>query len=199
MWPDFYEGVQFSQDPAALEQIFRQGVPSPNAFDTEVNVAAVSALFDEIGPGILVTHSASGSQGWYTALRNPIVKAMVSLEPGGDFPFPEGEEIMPGSGITGTLPLVDFEKLTQIPIVIYYGDNIPDEPSTNPGQEQWRNFLQVARWWAEVVNSQGGDVTVVHLPEIGIKGNTHFPMSDLNNAQIADKMSEFLSTKKLDE
>ena len=42
------------------------------------------------------------------------------------------------------------------------------------------------------MNRRGGDVTVVHLPEIGIRGNTHFPMSDLNNAQIADQMSRFL-------
>jgi hypothetical protein len=48
------------------------------------------------------------------------------------------------------------------------------------------------------VNSRGGDVTVVHLPEIEIKGNTHFPMSDLNNAQIADEMSKFLAARKLD-
>jgi hypothetical protein len=39
---------------------------------------------------------------------------------------------------------------------------------------------------------------LVHLPEIGIRGNTHFPFSDLNNVQIADLMSEFLKTKNLD-
>lgn len=49
-----------------------------------------------------------------------------------------------------------------------------------------------------MVNHHGGDVTLVHLPEIGIRGNTHFPMSDLNNLQIADQMSKFLSEKKLD-
>ena len=38
----------------------------------------------------------------------------------------------------------------------------------------------------------------IHLPEIGIRGNTHFPMSDMNNLQIADQMSKFLSEKKLD-
>jgi len=48
------------------------------------------------------------------------------------------------------------------------------------------------------VNRRGGDVIVVHLPEIGIRGNTHFPMSDTNNLQIADEMSKFLSEKKLD-
>jgi len=38
----------------------------------------------------------------------------------------------------------------------------------------------------------------VHLPEIGIRGNPHFPFSDLNNQQIADLMSQFLKTKGLD-
>jgi hypothetical protein len=49
-------------------------------------------------------------------------------------------------------------------IVIYYGDNIPDKPSVNPGQEQWRIFFEIAKWWRHVVNRHGGDVTVVHLP-----------------------------------
>jgi len=39
---------------------------------------------------------------------------------------------------------------------------------------------------------------VVHLPEIGIRGNTHFPFSDLNNLEIADQMSKFLTEKHLD-
>ena len=33
---------------------------------------------------------------------------------------------------------------------------------------------------------------------IGIRGNTHFPMSDLNNLEIADHLSEFLKKKGLD-
>jgi hypothetical protein len=41
-------------------------------------------------------------------------------------------------------------------------------------------------------------VTVVHLPEHGIRGNTHFPFSDLNNVQVADEVSRFLSDKGLD-
>jgi hypothetical protein len=41
-------------------------------------------------------------------------------------------------------------------------------------------------------------VTVVHLPEIGIRGNTHFPFSDLNNVEIADQVSKFLTEKGLD-
>ena len=44
-----------------------------------------------------------------------------------------------------------------------------------------------------------GDVTVIHLPEIGIKGNTHFPFSDLNNIEIADLLSDWLKEKGLDQ
>jgi hypothetical protein len=68
----------------------------------------------------------------------------------------------------------------------------------NPGQDQWRVRLTMARLWRDAVNRRGGDVTVVHLPEIGIRGNTHFPFSDLNNADVADQMSKFLRDKGLD-
>ncbi|MCW3485156.1 alpha/beta hydrolase [Chitinophaga nivalis] len=203
VWPDFYSGVQFSKDPEALNQFFRQTTPNIGPYNPEVNMDAVSALFNKIGDGILVTHSQSGGLGWRTALKNPHIKAIVSYEPGGDFIFPEGEapdSILLGGRIIrpATVTLQEFQALTRIPIVIYYGDNIPDSPSTNPGQEQWRVFLAVARRWRDVVNRYGGDVTLVHLPEIGIHGNTHFPFSDLNNMQIADHLSAFLRQKGLD-
>jgi hypothetical protein len=203
VWPDFYSGVQFSKDPEALNQFYRQMVPNTGPYDPKVNIEAVSALFDRIGKGILVTHSQSGGPGWLEAMKNQNVKAVISFEPGGDFVFPEGE--VPGNiqlaGRTITPPSVtlsEFMKLTKIPIIIYYGDNIPDQPSTNPGQEQWRAFLAIARQFCKVINSHGGNATVVHLPEIGIKGNTHFIMSDLNNIQVADLLSSWLKEKGLD-
>jgi hypothetical protein len=141
--------------------------------------------------------------GWLTAIKNQNVKAIVSYEPGSGFLFPEGEVPLPMPSAGGTLeavgvPLSGFMKLTKIPIVIYYGDNIPDKPSANPGADGWRVRLAMARLWRDAVNKHGGDVTVVHLPEAGIKGNTHFPFSDLNNLQIADLMSKWLKDKKLD-
>ena len=56
----------------------------------------------------------------------------------------------------------------------------------------------MARLWVEAVNRHGGETRLVHLPEVGIRGNTHFLMSDLNNVQIADQVSRFLAEKKLD-
>jgi hypothetical protein len=201
-WPNFYPGVQFSRDPEALNQFFRQMVPNTGPYDVQVNTESVSALFSKIGPGILVTHSQSGGLGWRTAIKNRNVRAIVAYEPGFDFPFPEGEVPPPmtlgGRALSAvTVPQSEFMLLTKIPIVIYYGDNIPEKPSVNPGQEQWRIFLEMARRWRDVVNRHGGDVTLVHLPEIGIRGNTHFLFSDLNNLEIADQMSKFLEKKGL--
>ena len=204
VWPDFFPGVQFSRDPEALNQFFRQMVPNTGPYDAEVNSDAVSALFTRVGPGILVTHSQSGALGWRTAAKSASVRAIVSYEPGGDFPFPRGESPAPVPFGRATfkpveVPMSDFLALTKIPIIICYGDNIPESPTDTPGPEQWRVFLQVARLWRDAVNRHGGDVTVVHLPEIGIRGNTHFLMSDLNNAQIADHLSQYLAQKRLDQ
>jgi len=202
IWPDYFEGVQFSRDSAALNQYFRQMTPNIGPIDINVNTEAVSELFDKIGQAILVTHSHSGGMGWITAIKNQNVKAIVSYEPGSGFVFPEGEVPPPLHSSGGILeaaavPLADFMKLTKIPIIIYYGDNIPEKPNPNPGQDGWRARLEMARLWRDAVNRHGGDVTVVHLPEAGMKGNTHFPFSDLNNIEIANLMSEWLKDKDL--
>jgi hypothetical protein len=178
-------------------------IPDTGPFDGKVVTDAVSALFDKTGPGILVTHSHSGGFGWRAAIQNRNIRAIVSYEPGSGFIFPEGEVPPPMPSSAGPLeavgvPLAEFLLLTKIPIVVYYGDNIPTEPSANPGQDNWRVRLAMVKLWADAVNRRGGDVTVVHLPAIGIRGNTHFPFSDLNNLQIADLMSEFLERKGLD-
>jgi len=203
IWPDFFPGVQFSREPEALNQYFRQIAPDTGPLDPALNSEAVTALFKMIGPGILVTHSHAGGMGWRVAAKTSNVRAIASYEPGSGFIFPEGEvpPVMQSSG--GPLqavgvPLAEFMPLTQIPIIIFYGDYIPSQPAGNPGQDGWRVRLAMARLWRDAVNRRGGDVTVVHLPEMGIRGNTHFPFSDLNNLQIADELSKFLSAKKLD-
>lgn len=203
IWPDYFPGVQFPQDSASLEQYFRQMTPDTGPIDIDLNSDAVAALFGKIGQGILVTHSHSGGMGWLTAIKSRNVRAIVAYEPGSNFIFPNGEVPFPIPSSAGPMeangvPLPEFMMLTKIPIVIFYGDNIPDKPTANPGQDQWRIRLAMARLWRDAVNRRGGDVTVVHLPEIGVRGNTHFPMSDLNNARIAGLMSDWLAKKGLD-
>ncbi len=102
-WPELFAGVQFSRDPRALEQYFRQMVPDTGPFDAKVVTDAVSALFDKIGPAVLVTHSHSGGLGWTVAMKNRNVRAVVSYEPGSGFVFPEGEVPAPMPSATGPL------------------------------------------------------------------------------------------------
>ena len=85
-----------------------------------------------------------------------------------------------------------------MPIVVYYGDNIPTEPTDIAGRDNWRVRQAMARAWVDTINRHGGDATFVSLPEQGIHGNTHFAFSDLNNDEIADQISDFLATKNLD-
>jgi pimeloyl-ACP methyl ester carboxylesterase len=205
-YPAYFAGVQFPKDSASLEQFFRQMTPNTGSFDSGVISDAVSSLFDKIGEGILITHSQGGGPGWLTAIKNTKVKAVVAYEPYSGFLFPPGElpEPIKSAGLFGELkgveiPLSDFLKLTKIPIVIYYGDNIAKEPTQVWNKDHWRSGLEMAGIWAATINKHGGKATVVHLPEIGIKGNTHFPFSDLNNIQVADELSKWLKAKQLDQ
>jgi pimeloyl-ACP methyl ester carboxylesterase len=202
-WPNYFDNVQFDRKPETLNQFFRSVTPNTGPYDAGVISDAMAALFDKTGPAILFSHSQAGGPGWLTAIKNKNVKAIVALEPGSGFMFPEGELPEPMPSAAGTLtaeavPPADFEKLTRIPIVIYYGDNFPIEPTIERGQDNWRVRLAMARRWVDAINKRGGDARLVHLPQVGIRGNTHFLMSDLNNVQIADELSKFLEDKKLD-
>ena len=201
-WPNYFENVQFDRKPATLDQFFRSVTPNTGPYDAGVISDAMAALFDKTGPSILFSHSQAGGPGWLTAIKSTNVKAIIALEPGSGFIFPEGEVPPPMPSAAGTLspeavPRADFEKLCRIPIVIYYGDNFPAEPTTERGQDNWRVRLAMARLWVAAINRHGGDARLVHLPETGIYGNTHFLMSDLNNVQIADLVSAFLAEKHL--
>ncbi|MGM9477187.1 alpha/beta hydrolase [Pedobacter sp. GSP4] len=204
-YPDYFPGVQFPKDAASLEQFYRQMTPNTGAFDGHLVADAISALVDKIGGGILVTHSQGGGPGWLAAIKNEKVNAIVAYEPYSGFVFPKGElpAPIPSNGLFGELkgleiPVSDFNKLLKIPIVIYYGDNIAKEPTKIWNKDHWRSGLEMARHWAATINKHGGDATVIHLPEVGITGNTHFPFSDLNNLQVADQLSAWLRQKGLD-
>lgn len=205
LWPSKFAGSQFPKGEAALDRFFRQMTPDTGPWDREAIASATAAVFGKAGPGILVTHSAGGGLGWLAALKTDRIRGIVSYEPGSGFVFPKGEapEPIENSGYWGPfkpveVPLEDFMKLTKCPVVIYYGDNIPKEPSSRPHQDYWRAASQMAKLWCETVNRHGGHAEVVMLPEAGLKGNTHFPMSDLNNLEVAKLLEAWLAENGLD-
>lgn len=79
-WPSFNPGVQFPTDSLSLDQFFRQMTPDISAHDMKIDLTALDALFDRIGNGIIVTHSAGGFPGWLAAIENQHIQAVVSYE-----------------------------------------------------------------------------------------------------------------------
>lgn len=200
-WPEYSENVQFPQDEESLDQFFEWITPNTGAFDANLVADATAEVFEESGDGVLVTHSQGGLPGWMAAAKQDKVRAVVAYEPG-NYLFPEDEvpEAMPSR--TGALqgvgvPMEEFMKLTEKPIVIYFGDYIPeeDEVSDDLGAENWRVRQALGEKFVETVNKYGGDATLVKLPELGIYGNTHFLFAELNNVELADLLSAWLEEK----
>lgn len=200
-WPNYNDGVQFKADSAYLSQFFRE--MTPDLSDHRQDVPAITALNERIGDNILVTHSAGGVTGWFAAMKNPTIKAVVAYEPG-SYVFPTGEVPAKIDGLTGGTAGIevsedDFLKLTKIPIVMYFGDYIPETPSLKLGGENWRTRLQMGRKFVECINRHGGNASLVELPKIGIHGNTHFLMQDLNNKELAELLVRWLDDNALGE
>ena len=203
--PKVFDNAAFPKDEESINQFQRSWTCYTGELDNNINADALAALFEKVGDGILVTHSMGGTIGWRTPFRTDKVKAIVAFEPGGTpFLFPEGEvpeaekATFPILGASAqAVPLEDFMKLTKIPIVLYYGDNI-QKSSELVGPDKWYTELDMAKKFVAAVNRHGGDATLVELPKIGLKGNTHFLMGDLNNDKLADLMAKWLHEKGFD-
>lgn len=206
VYPDQFKISQFPKGKAALDAFQRSWTTYSGELDDDLNAQALSALFEKIGPAILFTHSMGGTVGWRTPILTDKVKAIVAFEPGGTpFIFPEGEvpEALPTTyapviATAKAVPVKDFEKLTKVPMLLLYGDNIAEKSSKEIGPDKWRSELDMAKKFVAAVNRHGGKAELIHLPEIGIRGNTHFLMSDLNNKEIADLTQKWLKKQNLD-
>jgi hypothetical protein len=200
-FPNFFSQTQFAKE--GLDQFFQQSIAAVTD-DPEVISNAFAALFDKIGPAILITTSSSGLFGWLAAIKSDQVKAIISYEPAA-YVFPEGEVPPPPPLADGSIfptgipvPPSDFKKLTKMPIQIVYGDNIPSNPTPILALDLSRVVSIAAKDFTAAVNSHGGDASLLMLPDVGLVGNTHFPFSDLNNLEVADLLFQFLQEKGLD-
>lgn len=191
LWPDLYKGSAFS-GMQYLNQFWRQMTPNTAPYDAKVIADAVDAALKKSGKTVLITHSQGCGPGWIVGETSNELKGIIAFEPGSGFPFPKGAlpEPIQNNSFFGPLtayevPKAEFEKLTRFPILIVYGDNIPKEPVKNPYLDYWRAASEMAQKFVTEVNKLGGHAEVVHLPDVGIHGNTHFPFSDKNSAEVA--------------
>jgi len=155
----------------SLEAFSKQNVPHITSLPSpDANYLCLSELSRKIKNTILVSHSQSGAFPLQTALLNPEgIKAMVLLEPGGT-----------GNGYTDQ----QIKQLSKIPLLIIFGDHLKNE--TGIAGHLWQNSLEGWSTLAQSINKAGGNATVIHLPKIGIQGNSHLLMMDKNSLQIAD-------------
>ena len=198
-YPEVFPVQQFPM--TAVEQFLQHLVPTVSD-NAEIISGALVALLDKIGPAIVVTHSQSGLFGWLAGARSPNVKGIVAYEPG--FVFPQGSVPPPIPLYKGTQPSgtpvtpAEFARLAQIPLQIVYGDNIPKQPIPDLVADGRRAQVVTSPMFVDALNRQGGRASVLHLPDVGLYGNSHFMFSDLNNVAVADQLSVFLQRYQLD-
>jgi pimeloyl-ACP methyl ester carboxylesterase len=165
-----FPGSQFPFE--AYDNLVRQIVPRWTT-TTDAIMAAYVQLLDKVGPSVLLVHSQSGDFGYQAALKRPDkVKALVVIE-----------GTLRGDAATAA-------ALKHIPILVIYGDHI-DKSASATAQRQ--NNLKMA----ELAKAAGGSIENVSLPEVAIKGNSHFMMMEKNNAEIADFIQKWLAAKGL--
>lgn len=179
--PERYEGSQFPEGEEAQDQFFRQMTPNTGSFDQAVDAAAMDEVMQDVydmtgEKSIYVTHSQGGCVGWDVDPTN--VAAIVAIEPGG----------------TPEIDSEQYQRLlgANIPIVIYFGDYIDNGPSDIQSTEFWRTVRDTAVEFAESYNADGGNCTVINLPDIGITGNSHFMFQELNSEEIAAHVENWI-------
>jgi len=172
---------QFPQDEEALNQFLRQATPNTGNYDKVVISKAMGEVMSDVknitgNKAIFMAHGEGCSVAWDLSVEN--VSAIVAIEP---------------ISVPSTSS-VQYQKLLEadIPIVIYYGDYIDDGDSELASTAYWQEVHERVTAFAEQYQTDGGDCTVVDLPEEGIMGNSHFMFQEENNQEIADLIEQWL-------
>jgi hypothetical protein len=208
--PTYWPTGQMPTDPESLNQFLRIQTPEFNTpANEQIEADALAVLLNELGPSIVLTHSSAAIRGWRAAFKSDNVKAIVSYE-SALYVFPEGELPPPIPLTDGTLrqngrevPLADFLKLTKFPIEMVWGDFIPmtlDPANVGarfPLDSRRAGFL-TSKAMVDAINRHGGDAQVRRLTDLGITGNSHYPMTDANAEAVAGVLWQFLQKKGLD-
>lgn len=163
-----YPGTQYPTQ--AVSAFAAQGVPFSEVMleggAMRTAPRALAALLDKIGPSVVVVHSLAGPfADALVELRPSLVRAIVNIE-GAQAIVPTDAQIAAYKGL---------------PVLELFGDYL-DAPvfTGRPRYEARKSVVQ------RINRNDGGRATLVSLPEVGIKGNSHMMMQDKNNLQVAD-------------
>jgi hypothetical protein len=169
--PSFGKPFPDGQFPIeAVDELYKQMIPDlnsllPNPNPTWTNMAALAV---KLHGAVLMGHSESGFFPEQAALIDPSgIRGIVSIEMQcvADFAAPQ------------------LATLAKIPTLVMFGDHLGD---VQGGPANWKASFVSCQTFVKQVNAAGGDALMMHLPEMGIRGNSHMLMQDKNNLQLAD-------------
>ena len=184
--PELYAGSAFPEGDAAQNQFFRSMTPNTGTYDQALIAEAIGEVMADVktmtgSKSVFITHSQGGAVGWDVPAEN--ISAIVAIEPGGT-PVPGSEQ---------------YNRLlaAKIPVIVYFGDYIDNGPADLMSTGFWKGVRDGAKAFAEQYNADGGDATVIDLPQLGLYGNSHFLFQERNNREIADHIQTWLEARDL--
>ena len=199
-WRDTHTQWPFDlDDEASMDAFIAPFGPLPADLGESQRMDAdrLADLLDRIGPAVIVTHSASGSDGWLVADRRPeLVTAIVTVEPMGpafatipnigtlswglaaapltyDPPLTTPEQVRAADPAVLRIP-----ALAGIPVAVVTGGASP----VGLNGPAIVDSLRVA----------GADAEHLHLPDHGVAGNGHGLIYERNSDQALAPVLDWL-------
>lgn len=172
--PKYGEAFSDEQFPTEMaEEFYKQMIPDLNSLlDRRANPTWVqlSVLAHQLNGAVLVGHSESGFFPEHAALIEPNgIRGIVSIE----------------TVCETDLTAEQIAVLAKIPTLLMFGDHLGDVAlELKHGRWTWQEALKSCNTFADQLRAVGGDVDVMHLPELGIRGNSHMLMQDKNSDQL---------------
>ena len=166
----------------------------------DIAAASISVLLDEIGPSVLLAHSAGGGSTFEVPELNAgNVVGIIAFEAAGSNPAAPGFGGSPAPLTNWSLePAISapFEAV-ETDGCLMQGDapsrltNFADIPVVLVGSEMGLGTGREAlNCQASVWRQAGVDATAVYLPDRGLAGGGHFAMAQLDSAEYAEVFIE---------
>jgi hypothetical protein len=160
----------------AVDELYKQMIPDLNALLASPNPTFknMAALAVRLKGAILMGHSESGFFPEQAALVDPSgIRGMISIE----MPCPTD------------LTTAQIATLAKIPTLVMFGDHLGD---VQGGPANWASSFESCEKYVQSIKTAGGDAEMMHLPKMGIRGNSHMLMQDRNNLQLADLILKWI-------
>jgi pimeloyl-ACP methyl ester carboxylesterase len=160
----------------------------------EIAAKTISALLDEIGPAILIAHSAGGGSTFLVPdLNADNVVGIIAFEAAGANPVTAGFGGRPAliTNFTAAPPLpADFAAVDHDGCMMQ-GESpsrlvhYADLPIVLVGSERGLSSADALKCQEAVWDQAGADASYVWLPDRGLAGGGHFAMAQLDTADYA--------------